>query len=366
MKKRIISAVVVLVISLGLCGFVWADSNRFEPLQQKVTVEYGSKLSQDPAEYIAAVPEVLAKTKLDLSQVDVEQVGEYEATAICGEKKAAFQVVVEDTIPPEIKLKAAEVNGVRGKAIPSTTIIEAVTDKAGIDSIAFDQGQVDLEGEELLTSTGLQFDKVGEYEVKLTATDKNGLSSEETVSVKIVEDYLAHVSGIKDITIEKGSKIDWMKDVKGDDRILEVTADASKVETGKEGSYELTYVIKGDDKETVVKKTVTVTVVSAAKAQKLADQGEVVRTTNGTKQKTPVYTPSKRSGSGSGSSRYSGGGSSGGGSSSSRGSGSSNSGKKGSGGNKNSWTSDSDSGGYIGGGSKDSGGNTWESGSFTW
>lgn len=366
MRKKILSAIIVSICAIGLSGYIWVDYDRFDPLQDVFILEYGSSLSEDPAEYIDAIEEKLTETKLDLSNVNMEQVGEYEVTAICGEKKVVFTISVEDTVPPEIQLKEKTVNGVRGKAIPASDIME-VTDKAGIKDISFNQGQVELEEKDLLTSVGLKFDEVGEYDVVITAIDGNGLETEETVSVKIVEDYLAHVSGMKDIIVEKGSKIDWMKGIKGDERILEVTADASKVKMDQEGTYELTYVIRGDDKETTVRTTVKVTVVSPSEAQKLADQGEVVRITGGTKQKTPVYIPSRRSESG-GSGRNSGGSSgasSGGSSHRSSSSGSKSSGGS-SGGEKNTWESEPDSGGYIGGGNKDSNGNTWESGSFTW
>ena len=97
------------------------------------------------------------------------------------------------------------------------------------------------------------------------------------MKVKVVEDYLAHVTGMQDLTIEQGSSIDWMAGITKDEKVLEVTADASKVDLNTAGEYTLTYVVKGDDKETTVTKEVKVTVVTPQKAQELADGGSSVK-----------------------------------------------------------------------------------------
>lgn len=161
------------------------------------------------------------------------------------------------------------------------------------------------------------------------------------MKVKVVEDYLAHVTGMQDLTVEQGSSIDWMAGITKDEKVLEVTADASKVDLNTAGEYTLTYVVKGDDKETTVTKEVKVTVVTPQKAQELADSGSSVKTTGGTKKKT-----TRSSG---GSSKSSGGG-------------------KKSGGSKDysqkTWQGTQTGSGYIGSGNADTGANTYEEG--TW
>ena len=61
----------------------------------------------------------------------------------------------------------------------------------------------------------------------------------------------------------------------------------------------MTYVVKGDDKETTVTKEVKVTVVTPQKAQELADGGSSVKTTGGTKKKTTRSSGSRSSSGGS-------------------------------------------------------------------
>ena len=147
-----------------------------------------------------------------------------------------------------------------------------------------------------------------------------------------------------------------MNGITKDEKVLEVAPDASGVDVNTPGEYALKYIIKGDDKETTVEKTVKVTVVTPAQAQSMADAGSTVRTSQGTKSKSaPSSSGSRGSGSGNRSS----------GSSSSSGSGSSGSGSSGSS-NNNGWTPGQTwEGNKTGEGTIDNyNGNTYED--FTW
>ena len=44
MKKKIISAIIVAACTIGITGFSWKEYNRYEPLQEVVTVELGDCL----------------------------------------------------------------------------------------------------------------------------------------------------------------------------------------------------------------------------------------------------------------------------------------------------------------------------------
>ena len=99
------------------------------------------------------------------------------------------------------------------------------------------------------------------------------------------KDLTAYVKGLKDWTVEINAKnVDFLKDVTYDKKVVkDVTVDTSKVDLSKEGKYTLTYSIVPVDtsisKKTVIK-TVTVEVISKEKAQKEADKGKQVITSN--------------------------------------------------------------------------------------
>lgn len=357
MKKRLISALTVFILMLILSGYTWKEYTRYEPRSPEFVVELGDKLEKDPAAYLQANEEALEETCLDFSEVNKDCIGEYEVVAKFGDKEARFKVVVKDTVAPKVELIQEEYKGVAGKEILAKDLIKKVEDKAGIQSVSFKENQieVDSKSEDLISRIGLKYEKPGEYTALFIVMDKSGLTTEIEIPIKVVEDYLAHVTGIQNITVEQGSSIDWLNGIEKDDKILSIEADASEVDLNNAGEYTLTYVITGDDGETVVEKEVKVTVVTPAEAQELANNGSTVKTTGGTKQKQ--VTVLKSSGS-SGKKNSSSGNSSG---SSSKGS------SSGSSSNRNpgqSWEGDKTGEGYIDGGSEESGGNTYEEG--TW
>lgn len=302
MKKKIIAIVVLLIGVIGVAGFSWHEYVRYEPIQKEYTVELGVEPDLDAENYIHANEKALKNTKMDFSSVNFEKTGEYKAKAICGEKTVEFVVVVEDTISPEVILAVdeGEYQAIVGKEIKASELIKSVEDKAGIESISFKENQIEIGGGDgnILDTVGLKYDVSGNYKAVFIASDKNGNITEEEIDIKIVEDYLAHVQGIKDLTVEQGSSIDWMDGISSDEKVLEVTADAAGVDLNAPGEYTLNYIIKGDDNETTVEQAVKITVVTPEKAQTLANEGGSIKTTNGTKKSSSSIGSSKTSASG--------------------------------------------------------------------
>lgn len=107
-------------------------------------------------------------------------------------------------MPPEVTLSGNEYKGVAGKAIKAEDLISKVDDKAGIESVEFAENQIEVEaqGEDLLDAISLKYDTAGQYTAVVTVTDKSGNTTKKEIAMKIVEDYLAHVSGIQDLTVE--------------------------------------------------------------------------------------------------------------------------------------------------------------------
>ncbi len=116
------------------------------------------------------------------------------------------------------------------------------------------------------------------------------LEADKSKGKETTKDLDTYVKGIKDWTIEVGAKnINFLKDFTFDKKVIkDVTVDASKVDLTKEGKYDLTYnIIPIDttiDKKTVIK---TVEVISKEKAQKEADKGnQVITSDNEIKKKS--------------------------------------------------------------------------------
>lgn len=264
-KKVIIIVAVVLVLGIGgICaGFAWKDYNRYEVKQDRIIVELGEGVSGNPADYIEAGEKALEETRLDTSKVDNMTVGTYTIHAAWKKHTIDIEVVVKDTVAPEITLKDTKnLKVMAGQELKATDLVADTLDLAGIKSVSFDSNQIELvsDSENPLDKIGLKFDTAGEQTVKFIAEDNNGNKAEKEITVKIIEDYLAHISGFHDITTEQGTKPDWMEGIVADDKIAGITVDESAVDINTPGEYQLKYIIAGNDGETTVEQTVKVTV----------------------------------------------------------------------------------------------------------
>lgn len=274
-KKSIIIAVTsVLVLGIGgVCaGFAWQNYNRYEVKQDKITVELGETLNVNLADYIEANEKALEETKLDTSKVDTMKAGSYKISATWKEHTAGIEVIVKDTVVPQITLKSEkDIKVMVGEELKATELVEKVEDLAGIKTVSFDKNQIKLKSDSknLLDKLGLKFNTAGKQTVKFIVEDNNGNKSEAEITVNVIEDYLAHVSGFADITTEQGTKPDWMKNIVRDEKIAEITVDESAVDINTPGEYQLKYIITGDDGETTLEQTVKVIVKEKPKPKEV-------------------------------------------------------------------------------------------------
>lgn len=288
MRKRIVSVICVALCTIGITGVAWKEYNRYEPLQKSVKVELGDKINKKPKKYIHANKKALKATKMDFSGVDFNKAGKYSVTAKSNEKTAKFSLVVVDTVPPKVIAATKEYRTVAGTEIKAKDLIRKVEDRAGIKSITFRDNQVQIatDSKEILDQVGIKYDVPGQYTAVAVVTDNSGNTTTKKIKIKVIEDYLKHINGFKDITLEQGQAADWMNGITKDEKIADVTVDSSGVDINTPGEYTLKYVIKGDDGETTLEKTVKVTVVIPVQTQVVADTGSGARTAQGAESKS--------------------------------------------------------------------------------
>ena len=267
MKKKQVIAIIATVVVIAGAGsaIVYANYNgRYDVKKETVIIEYGSTYTKTEASRnLDANEKNIKNSKFDFSKVDTMKEGTYKVTATCGKKKVSYKIQVKDTVNPEVKLKP-DIRVVVGKELCSRDIAEKIEDLAGIESIAFRDGQTETTAElqegETIAPIFCKYDKVGTMENVLVVTDKNGNITEMPFTVTVIEDYAAHVQGIADRTVTVGDQVDWMKGVTYDDKILSVTPDTNGVDLNKPGTYKVKYTILGNDNTTKVEKEITVTV----------------------------------------------------------------------------------------------------------
>lgn len=261
-KAWVVAACVVAVAAIAIGVWRWNIWNTYEPIKNTVTVELGEEISQSPEDYIQSGNKTAVKeTKLDMEKVVVEKTGTYDVEASYKDKSAKFQIKIVDTTKPELTLTEAAkgYKVIVGKEKKASELIKSVEDLSGIEKLSFGEGYTkevsDKKGIELLEQYSFVFPEVGEQKITISAVDNNKNVAEETITVKVVEDYINHVSGFMDRNVVKGTAdVDWMDGITWDDKIKSVTADASGVDVNTVGEYTVKYNILGDDNETIVVK----------------------------------------------------------------------------------------------------------------
>lgn len=103
MKKVFyISMIVMIFITLQGCGNTQLSA-------KEVRIELGSEASEEIGDYVSVEgkyrDEFEQNAHLDLSGIDVHNVGKYQAIIVYEGKEVVVPIIVEDTTPPEIWLK---------------------------------------------------------------------------------------------------------------------------------------------------------------------------------------------------------------------------------------------------------------------
>ena len=254
-KLKVILCAVAVLLILGCAGaiYYWSES-KVEVLHERVTVEFGEAAPTEINDYFKTGRFVnLDKAHFDMSSILTTKVGLYNVHLTVNNNVTTAKVTVVDSIEPSISLLSPSetIQALAGEKIEATKIIERIEDKAGIESVVFKENQVEqaeiILNEDNVPNTSLLYDEVGTYENVIIVTDRNGLVSEEQITIEVAVDYLSYVQGLQDFTMEAGENIDFMEGITFSGRVTEVTVDASLVDINVVGEYTLVYTLKIDD-----------------------------------------------------------------------------------------------------------------------
>ena len=287
MKKRAFILGTAGAIILSGSIFAACSMNETYTLNSnEVTIELGETLDTDISTYVECSERIKNDIKIDVSGVDTSKVGSYKATVTYKEETMDFTVNVEDTTAPTVYLANDGVFKIMvGETLAKDDIVSQMDDLAGISKYYI------LSDDNTSENETISYPEEGDYVNKIVVVDNNGNSTEKDFTVHVIPDYLAHVSGFHDWTIEQNADIDFTKGIETDERIASVTA--GTIDVSQPGEQTLVYSITGDDNETVVEQSVTVTVVDAVTAQSKANNNEVVYVSgNATKEKEVPKTKS--------------------------------------------------------------------------
>ena len=217
MKKRLtlltISALTIGTM-IGGCGKN-KEADNIQPIKDTVTTELGEEMSTKAADYVTGEKDILKDTKVDVSKVDITNIGTYDMTVTYDKEVEKIKVKVKDTVAPEVT--AEELHLQAGQPFDVTSAVSvkeysgnvtlsvadhAVTaeEVAGTEEMASTEEAVSTEeateavdsteavkGEKPLkvNTVYIQYDEAGEYDNTLTATDDSGNKSETSIHIVV-------------------------------------------------------------------------------------------------------------------------------------------------------------------------------------
>lgn len=248
-KKRImISLTFILLIAVTvMCG---SSFYKMKLVSKEVTVELGDKLNNSVSSYVSGN---IKNAALNLSDVDINSIGTYMAKVINTKQILVFTVKVVDTTPP--KATAAD-----NKSFP-------VNEKVYADQLVTD---VQDKSNVTITFTDNSLYKVyhddGTHTEAILLKDMAGNKTTVQVNFSIVSDKdKPKISGIRDIKIYEGDKINYLSGVTAvDEKDGDVTScmkvNSSNVNINVPGKYKVIY-SASDKSGNIATKKSTVTIL---------------------------------------------------------------------------------------------------------
>lgn len=246
MKKKIILLIVVVFMccmSAGLLYFVSLPMIQF--INKEATIEINETL--DASQYIQATHRCDKKDiYIDTSQVKMNQIGTYPLVYKVKDKEYSINLKVVDTQPPIIETNDIEKD--LGEAINIEDVVVSIQD----DTPTKTYWKEDYD-----------FTKEGLQEVIVVVEDEAGNCSEKSVKINLIkDDEKPTLIGLKDITVYKNDKVDYLKGITAKDNRDEnptIKVDDSQVNLSKIGTYQVKYTVKDKaGNQNTYTKTVTV------------------------------------------------------------------------------------------------------------
>ena len=240
-RRPIIWAGAFLAVLILGAFFFYRFIYRVEPAFDSMVCELGEAVSGDIQDYLVGTKWSVGLGELDISQVNVDTVGVYQAYARHGREEFRYEIVVKDTVAPDILLKDEQIYLAQGREYRPEELIAGVEDASGYVELFFQESG---SGQDTL-----KYDGTGSYDCIVVAEDASGNRSAEQFSVTV--DKAPEIDGVRDIFLALGNQVDYLEQVTAwdetdGDLTGRITLDDSLVQLSEEGTYKLSYRVEDD------------------------------------------------------------------------------------------------------------------------
>lgn len=172
----ILSALLLLFFGTGAFLF-YRGMYQVEPAFSQATYELGDPISVELGDYLQGSDWSVGLGELDLSGVDRNQAGTYQAVVRHGGKEYLYQITIEDTVAPEIFLRDGPVYLAVNRRYTAEEVIAGVQDMDPKVKLSFaeDGGNRDA----------ISFQETGSFSCMVVAEDSSGNRSQAALWVTV-------------------------------------------------------------------------------------------------------------------------------------------------------------------------------------
>lgn len=248
-RNKLITVILLLFIFLELFSiFKITTMATFELKQTVFTYELGQEVSQNIDDYVVCPDRIKKSLTLNLKRVNLNKVGNYNASIEYAGRDYDFKIKIVDTKKPTVKLKKLVYYVNPNQPLYAKKTVAEVND-ASLTQIYFLKKE---NSEELAKEK--TYEKVGTYIERVVIRDEQGNTSfPMRIKVIVANDLVVPViKGAEDKVIHLGDNFNAREGVTAYDNedgdLTNKIVVTGKVQTNTVGRYSLTYTVTDSSK----------------------------------------------------------------------------------------------------------------------
>lgn len=248
-RNKLITVILLLFIFLELFSiFKITTMATFELKQTVFTYELGQEVSQNIDDYVVCPDRIKKSLTLNLKRVNLNKVGNYNASIEYAGRDYDFKIKIVDTKKPTVKLKKLVYYVNPNQPLYAKKTVAEVND-ASLTQIYFLKKE---NSEELVKEK--TYEKVGTYIERVVVRDEQGNTSfPMRIKVIVANDLVVPViKGAEDKVIHLGDNFNAREGVTAYDNedgdLTNKIVVTGKVQTNTVGRYSLTYTVTDSSK----------------------------------------------------------------------------------------------------------------------
>lgn len=248
-RNKLITVILLLFIFLELFSiFKITTMATFELKQTVFTYELGQEVSQNIEDYVICPDRIKKSLTLNLKRVNLNKVGNYNASIEYAGRDYGFKIKIVDTKKPTVKLKKLVYYVNPNQPLYAKNTVAEVND-ASLTQIYFLKKE---NSEELVKEK--TYEKVGTYIERVVVRDEQGNTS-FPMRIKVIvanELVVPVIKGAEDKVIHLGDNFNAREGVTAYDNedgdLTNKIVVTGKVQTNTVGRYTLTYTVTDSSK----------------------------------------------------------------------------------------------------------------------